>query len=545
MAKRRQLTKSGSKHLLQTLTNSPALPALVQQMPAPTLKRLIDHVGLRDSGALIALTTPVQLREIFEEALWQNLIPGQAERLRPDRFMEWLDVMLEVSPAFAAQRLVDLGETFVVLNLAPLIRIFDRGAYLFMSPGDGEGQDQTAGDGETEEFGGYFVGPVHDDEWESIRTTLAELESSHGDFLQRTLARCCHQPTALGFVDDGQPLLEDETHEREQRRAAKGFVTPHIAASFLTAARKTDLEALYVQSAYDDISQHYFERLAAATSQRSTDASDTEEDDATEPAAADPLELRALETVLVQAEVMSDAPPKLLTAPADTLEQTLGLQTYLDRLQYTQPHVFSARLSELVFLANILMAGSGYQGGRFKESDAAQAALACANLGLDHLEIEQRSMDREDFVASELERPPGIVRLFRVGWHLLQAIPMQAAHALLSALRSEEVRDALRHKEWMLREVESAVSEPDLLGLVAQGEFEDVSDNLLLLSLILDQRACHCLRTLISDCPRYPLQLNLGFRQGPPANSSRYITTDRELARIGDFLENLDRLIKV
>ena len=59
------------------------------------LKRLIDHVGLHDAGDLIALTTTEQMRDILEESLWETLIPGEAERLRPERFLEWLDVMLE------------------------------------------------------------------------------------------------------------------------------------------------------------------------------------------------------------------------------------------------------------------------------------------------------------------------------------------------------------------------------------------------------------------------------------------------------------------
>src|SRR5262245_7024518 len=129
MAKRRELvTPNSAKQLLKTLTDSPALPAFIQQLQPPVLKRLIDRVGLRDSGELIALTTTAQLRDVFEESLWENLIPGRAETLRSGKFVEWLDVMLEVSPAFAAERLVELGDAFVVLNLAPLIRIQDRSA---------------------------------------------------------------------------------------------------------------------------------------------------------------------------------------------------------------------------------------------------------------------------------------------------------------------------------------------------------------------------------------------------------------------------------
>src|SRR5512147_1075016 len=123
---RRQLTKAqASKNLLKTLTDNPALPAFVRTLKAPVLKRLIDHVGLHDAGDLIALTSTEQLREIFEVSLWESLAPGQAERLQPEKFLEWLDVMLEVGPTFAAQRLIELGDTFVTLNFAPLIKVTD------------------------------------------------------------------------------------------------------------------------------------------------------------------------------------------------------------------------------------------------------------------------------------------------------------------------------------------------------------------------------------------------------------------------------------
>ncbi len=553
--KRRQITKSGnSKQLLARLVDSPALPALVAQMPAPTLKRLIDHVGLRDSGALIALTTPEQLREIFEESLWQNLIPGQAERLQPGKFLEWLDVMLDVGTAFAAERLCDLGETFVVLNLAPFVTVSDRSADVYMAPEESTEafteflHDLAAGD-RTEEFGGYFVAATHEDEWDSIRAVLNELESSHGNFLERVLSRCCFQPTALGFADDGQPLLEDETYEREQRRAAKGFVTPDLAASFLALARRTSLDMLCAQSAYDDIGQLYFDRLRAASAKHDPAADDSGEQPGEEIAAAttpaQAAELASLKDALVTAEIVSNAPPKLLTGPKNSREPMPELQLRLDHLQLTNSHAFSARLGELVFLANVLMAGSWFEGGRFKEAEAAQAALACANLGLDYVASRlASSRDRDDFVAGMLEDAPGIVRLFQIGWHLLQRLPRASAEALISTLRSDQVREGLKNKLWMLAEVEIAVSEPDLLELVERGEFEDVADNLLLLTLVLDQRACDSLRTLITSFPRYPLQLNLGFRPGPATTGSQYITTLRHLQRVDQFLAQLGGLIR-
>ncbi len=94
----------------------------------------------------------------------------------------------------------------------------------------------------------------------------------------------------------------------------------------------------------------------------------------------------------MQAEIVGDRSQKLLAGPENSREAVLELQTRLDRLQITRPDLFVARLGELIYLANVLMAGSWYQGARFNEAEAARAALSCANLGLDLL-LDDRSDD--------------------------------------------------------------------------------------------------------------------------------------------------------
>jgi hypothetical protein len=260
-----------------------------------------------------------------------------------------------------------------------------------------------------------------------------------------------------------------------------------------------------------------------------------------------PVQLRALETALVDAQIVGDRSPALLSGPQNAREPTLALQARLDRLQLTHPTVFAARLGELIFLANVLMSGSWYQGGRFSETEAAAAALACANLGLDQLLTEHgmtRAEERALLIESILDEPPGIVRLFQIGWNLIQALPLRAARALLEALRADHVREQLQRKRWILDEIESAVSDPDMLDLIAQGEFEDVGDNLVLLTLVLDPRACQCLRTLITDFPRYPLQLNVGLERAQ-TNESQYLATIAQLGKVDAFLEQMDQLLKI
>lgn len=554
-----------SKQLLKTLTDSPALPQFVRTLKAPVLKRLIDRVGLRDAGALIGLTTAGQMREIFEVALWESLVPGQAERLRPERFLEWLDAMLDVSPVFAAQRLIELGDTFLVLNLAPLITAIDRGV------ASGHQEESCAcvlcqlaeREAPFEMIGDYIVVGTHDDEWEAVRTTLVELEGEDAEFLYRVLARCSSAATMRDFAPDTQPLLDDETHEREQRRARGGFVTPELAAMFLKIARQASREELVAQRDYDPIAKRYFDQLAAgATStpavavpaDRET-AAQAPDEDIFEAVAISGEHLRALQGALVDAEIIADQRQALLTGPQGSREPNLELQVRLDRLLETRPGVFAARLSELVLLANVLMSGSWYQGARFTEAEAAEAALACANLGMDWLLTQHHpnsTTGRAELIDTILEDRPGLVRLFQIGWNLIQRLPRCSADALLAALRADHVRDQLKRKRWMLDEIESALSDPDIVELIEQGEFADVGDNLVLLSLVLDTRACQCLRTLISDFPRYPMQLNIGFpaevgrgARHPQTSASSHLGTLAQLHRVEVFLRDLDRLLKI
>jgi len=559
MQKRRSAPKSRRaknlmsrpKQLLKTLTDSPALPAFVRTLPTPVLHKLIEHVGLHDAGDLIALTTTDQLRGLFEVALWEGLTPGDTEQLRPERFLDWLEVMLEVSPKFAAERLIELGETFVAVNLAPVIRIIDKEVAV-------EHQEEppcfcivcqlSERDVPFASFDEYLVTPEHEDEWEAVHTVLTELDGEDRDFLNRVLTRCSPKPTARGFVDNADALLEDETHERRERRERSGYMTPPLAAAFLTNARAAAPAALADATEYDDITRRYFDQIAAAAAtaeeERKRALSESSDDD--DAPRASPLQMRALETALVEAEIVTDRQPLLLKGPATERSVALELKDRLDRLRFTDPLAFAARLAELAYLANILMSGSALDGQRFTEADAAQAALACANLGLERMLGRDRDpFDRAQAVDDLLERAPGVVRLFQVGWQSIQALPKRCATALIETLRSDHVRERLARKRWILMEIESALSKPDILKLIEQGEFDDVGDNLVLLQLVLDERACQCLKTLIAAVPRYPIQLELGFERAERTTAERrYFTRVDQLERVDRLLEDLDRLLK-
>lgn len=107
----------GSRALLTRILDQPNLVAAIQALPAQALGRLIDHVGLEDSGEIVALATTEQLRRIFDNDLWRSERPGKDESFDAGRFALWLEVMLEAGEEFAAGKLAELPEDLVTLAL--------------------------------------------------------------------------------------------------------------------------------------------------------------------------------------------------------------------------------------------------------------------------------------------------------------------------------------------------------------------------------------------------------------------------------------------
>jgi hypothetical protein len=520
-----------SRNLLTTLLGNPDLPAFVQGLPAPVLKRLIDHVGLEDAGALLAVTRPDQFRDLFEASIWQSLTPGQADAPKPVEFLRWLAVMLDQGAAFAVERLHALGTEFVAAQFAPAVRVLDKGATVFMVRSD-----------DWLEFDDHMVSIVDPEVDGALEDLLREIYAEDAELLASILAACCFAPTPRGFADTDEQRQADEAHARRSRREQQGYVAPDAARGFLHNAQRTSVSALSAQEDYDALSCAHLRRASGTDDAPSTDVHDTEIEERVERR-PDRRNLRALESALVDARVLDSGPPvALLTGPRSTPNETiLPIQRAIDELQYRDPAAFSARLAELAYLANILMTGSWNRGERFEEADAARVALACANLGLDHLEHQMQ----RDMRPAVLAGPPGLVRPFQIGWHLIQQLPRHAGERLVSVLRDDDVQDRLTRRQWLLDEVLLAINEPDMLDSIVGGDFEDVADNLRLVSLVVDRRVCHCLEMLIADLPRFPLQLNVGLRPGGrEVRASRHIETMLDLRKIHAMLRELEAHVR-
>ena len=503
----RSLVRTPSSKLLKTLLENPELPSFIARLETPTLNKLIEHVGLEEAGPLIVYTTDRQLRSILDESLWSSLAPGKPETHRPEEFIRWLYVLQEQGETFLAERLSGLGLDYVVLNFAQLVTVNGDAAILSENY---EVLEQYAGPAAyAEQFNGYYVTAVYDEEWDITRAALAALQAEHPEFLEHVLYRMSR--------DAGSNLMHDISGERRDSKERAGYVTPESATAFLELTRQTSLASLVVGENHDPISLRYFAQLGAFSTEDSPTDSDTAAQTTTPPShQPDAEKQKELEELLIQAEIVSNEPSALLL-PAPEQDDALPVKSALDGLQHVDAALFSERLSELVYLSNVLIAGTMLDGKRFDEAEAAHAALATCNIGMSYL--------GED-VGDAQSVSDGLVRLFRIGWTILLQIPKHVTEQLVSTLRSTEVTKKLFDRRWILSEVDATLDE--LREHVGNARFSEAKANLGFISLVVEQETCDALELMISDYPRYPLD-----------GQTRYIESMDDISNIDDFLGSL------
>jgi hypothetical protein len=403
--------RPSSQKLLARVLETPELSAQIQALPPPVLGKLIDHVGLEDAGELVALATTEQLAEIFDEDLWRSARVGEDERFDSERFLLWLEVLLEAGDALVAERLAELPPDLVTLA-------FHR--HLLVLSFDDLHAELTAGDDEAEAAEKAFESCLSEelsdfqliwrggDGWDSVLSAILAFDRDHHTACVELLERCAH--LSREHIDDegglstvlsaGETLESDLGAERETRRAERGFVAPSTATAFLRTARSQAAnQAPFTE--HDPTTRAYFRELARSP--------------VAQPGKAlpRPSELGAL---LRGAGVVPEALPPLLggqrqggprtKAPAEPL-----VITALRQLATRAPELFSERSEELAYLGNVLLSGGSPDGRRLRPLEAVEQALSTVSRGLELACAAEKRATSE--AAAVLERYPadGLFRL--------------------------------------------------------------------------------------------------------------------------------------
>ncbi|HBZ70501.1 MAG TPA: hypothetical protein DEP35_12530 [Deltaproteobacteria bacterium] len=430
MASLARIQPASPTQLLMRILDQPGLVAAVRELPAPVLGALIDRVGLEDAGELVALASSEQLEGLFDQDLWRAEAPGEDEQFRPERFALWLEIMFEGGERFLIERLCALPRDLVTLAVHRLVLVVDMDS-LWRSvtePSEELQRLERALDAplfeEWEEFRLLARDPMH---WDAVWAALLALDRDHHDVLREILEKCCALSTeyvgergGLYEVLTSEQMLEsDVAGEREDRRATQGFIAPADARGFLELARRGEqLERR------DPITKAYFRARASAKPVRSAES-------APHARGRSPADVSRLLRLLEDAGVVGPTRPQELTAlPAGpaaakersgrarversslaAAERTVLLLQALVELRPQKPLLFSQRIEELHYLANVLIAGSS--GRRPRPVEALEQAIAVCNAGLERALGADRALAR----AIELLEATPADQLFRRGYN--------------------------------------------------------------------------------------------------------------------------------
>lgn len=423
-------SEAGSaRALLARILEERELEAAVRALEPAALLRVVEKVGLEDAGEIVALATPEQLVQVFDEDLWKSAVAGDDEHFEPRRFLLWLEVLLEAGDAFAADKIADLPEELLIMAFHHLVLVVDMDALFEELAEQGEDTRRTERALESalsEELDAYRVIARHPDGWDAVVTLLTALDRAHHPLLVRLLERCAAMSSQSieesgGLYDvltDEDMLAGDVAAEREDRRAAQGYVAPSLARSFLAGAvRGGDA------TTRDPSTKAYFRELERKT--RATAGS--------QRGAAAPGTSKVTRLLATLAEVEGREPSLRLGSGAGGPPKLL-LETMLEELCAADPSRFTERMEELAYLANVLASGSSWCGQRHRPVSAMQAALCTVNLGLE--------LASTGGAPADVLRSCGADGLFRVGFSALRTEVVVPAGRVAAHLLATQTNDA-------------------------------------------------------------------------------------------------------
>jgi hypothetical protein len=284
----------------------------------------------------------------------------------------------------------------------------------------------------------------------------------------------------LDFISPaGETIAGDVAAGRDERRQAQGYVAPVTAAAFLSLARDLRVET-----------------TTAAPAREPT-------------------------TVAWSRE----APPETTRHLAGGTQPRARLARIREQLHYLlvhEPGLHARRTEELAYLGNVLVSAASFNGRRFRALEAAQAASAACNLGLENwprawLEAGQSAPPADLLVRHDL------ATVFRVGWSVLhERVGLHTARTLVATLSRLDPGDgALCEQLGSLRD--------GLMGQLEAGTPWRELDNLDIL-LALDPPSWSVLVGLLDRCPAVP---------GATSSGVEFIAENRQIEWAHGFLRSL------
>ena len=443
--------------------------------------RLIRARRLEDATDLVARLTPAQLARVLDTDLWQPRTPGGEEAFDAERFGLWIAVLMEAGAPVAAEKLAGLDPELVVEGCARHLRVFDQAAVSGYVTLEGELVAARTPQGTAAcEIGGYAIESRLTSAWDPLIELLAYLHAEQPALFARFMSGCVRLSSAPREEDGFHDLLEDDAQHafdlasaRDARREQEGFVAPAQAQAFLRAARTLRLDT--ARPPGDGVAHAYFRASGITLSGASS--SDH---------ASGALAPRHQSFVHAYAASRADA------------------------------------ASELGFLTNALAAGGTVQGRGLTVREAADGAVAIANLGLENWPRQWGS--------------PDLVTAFQAGWATL--------HRDVCLFTARQLIDVLLDVQCLDRDIQLRLDglRRALAPRLADGEPWRAHDALEAI-MMLDVPCWASLNTLIAECPVMHAALSSqGARTIDPA-AFTFIAENEQIAVVRGFVASLPSVL--
>jgi len=473
-------------------------------------------------GELAALATSEQLLRVFDVDLWVAEAPGDEERFDAVRFGRWVEILHEAGPGVAAAKIAGMDFDFVTAALAEHLAVLD-GTW-FRLDASGDEPEVVAGEppneglfarlmeliegGHSHEIGGYQVLARRVVSSEAILNLLVDLDAAHPGFFARVMERLARVTTeslddeCFEFLPgEGETVQGDVAAGREERREAEGFVSPVMAAAFLSSARGLRFETAPLPPARDPVTAAWFRR-----NERRAEAHG-----ATAPTA-----------LPARYPGRCSATTPLLGSGERGRDPIVRLREHMRMCRERDPAAHVQRMAELGYVGNVLVAGASCRGQRLRAPEAARAAAATCNLGLESWPRSWRPADRPELPPDFLVGHD-LVTVFRVGWSTLhERVVLRTARKLVDILSRLTSEDGALHGH--LAELRSALAQQ-----VEAGTPWRELDNLDVL-LALDPPSWSALVGLLDQCPVVPSEDQPGFE---------FFAESRQVQWVSEFLESL------
>jgi hypothetical protein len=463
---------------LRAVLDNPALPALIQSLPARDLAQLCGRIGIGDATHIMALAPAERLVQALETSVWKTPRPGLSEVFDPRELIDWIHAWLDIGETFTAQRLAAVPDENLMLYLSQLAIVttapmwgFERSTEI----GDldriyAPSYDETA-------YGPYMVSARRQEDWEILRGSLDAMWADVPQRLLHLFAQLSGDESMLAPQRNRESTNDDLVSARECAQERAGYVTANGARAFLSQAR-VPLKELVARSEYDLETRRHMAGVAGEPHEDAHNAQDWGH-------------LAALHTALEQAGLL-EPPPARRRLVHEATSRQLPIMGLLQVLAEKDAAQFDVRARELAYLGSVLIAGIAVQGTALSPAEARDAVLATCNLGLQTLQSRGERV--------RLDREPGLVRLFLVGFSVLSALPGTVAETFVRRLKSLRRASAGPLHEWLVEQAEGLVA--DLNEAVGAGDFAAAREATLALCFVFEPHTCRAVVPLLDELPR-------------------------------------------